>query len=86
MQQVTRFGGSDAGSVLYLVFTDDDCALKDIDIGSPLGRSDQASITACFDTKLQERKHKKKIYMYEKANYEAMKKYLCINWKDYLGV
>ena len=23
--------------------------------------------------------------MYEKENYEAMKKYFSINWKDYLG-
>ena len=56
---MTRFEGSDAGSVLYLVFNDDDCALKDIDIEGPLGRSDQAAIAFCSDIKLQERKHKK---------------------------
>ena len=80
IQEVTRIRGDNAGSTLDLLFTID----EDIITDSLLGRSDHACIFVSVN--MQELDNtKKQIFMYEKADYELMKRKLDIDWLQYLG-
>jgi len=65
IHDITRLRGTERGNVLNLVFTDDDCVIKDIEIDSPLGRSDHTCIKFSYDIEPQERKLKRKVYLFE---------------------
>lgn len=54
-------------------------------IGNPLGRSDRAVLHAVCDMEETLAQEKKTIYLYEKANYELLRRELEIDWKEYLS-
>lgn len=84
IQDITRFRGASTGSVLDLIFSNDDFLIEDIEINSPIGKSDHACVGFTCDLKPQQKKYKKTIYLYEKADWKKMKKKLSINWSDFL--
>ena len=70
------------GSVLDLVFSHEEEIVDNIEVESPIGRSDHACITFSCDTDVEERVSKKTIvYIYEKADFEWMKQKLNTDWK-----
>lgn len=52
---------------------------------SPLGKSDHGCVTIECDIEIQERKCKKIIYLYEKADYRKLRRLRRINWDDFLN-
>lgn len=85
IKDITRCRGSDQGSVLDLVFTDDDLRVEEIEVNSPLGKSDHACIMFQCDIEPQLRKTKRKVFLYEKGNYSQMKDKLNIDWNNFLN-
>lgn len=85
VKDITRCRGNDKGNVLDLVFTDDDLRVEEIEVTSPLGKSDHSSIIFHCDIEPQIRKTKKNVYLYERGNYLRMKEKLSIDWKVYLN-
>ena len=71
--------------VLDLVFMDDDLIVEGMEINSPLGKSDHACIVFQRDLDPQ-LKTKKKVYLYERGNYEIKREKLNINWEEYLKI
>ena len=77
----TRGRGSDKPSLIDLVFTNEEGMVSDVEILSPLGKSDHACITFWFNCYLK-RSHKTfEKFIYDKGNYEAIKKDLDLNWE-----
>ena len=73
------------GSNLDLIISNEEETVNGIKAESPLGRSDHACIAFTCDIGIEERTHRKTVYIYEKADYELMRQKLSINWKEYLG-
>lgn len=85
VHDVTRMRGGHA-SILDLLFTNDEEILEEVSIESPIGRSDHACIHACLNFEAQVYDRKKKRLMYERADYEAMKSRLNVDWNEVLGI
>ena len=85
IKDITRYRGGVRGSVIDLVFSNDEEIVEDVEIESPIGRSDHACITFTCNVSTQKTTCKTKIYMYERADYGLMKQRLNINWREYLG-
>ncbi|KAK4318531.1 hypothetical protein Pmani_010472 [Petrolisthes manimaculis] len=82
----TRFRGDTTGNTLDLLFSNDDSVVEDIRLESPLGRSDHGCIYFKCDMNYFEEKRKKQVYMFEKGDYEMMKKKLnSMNWSQYIS-
>ena len=68
------------------VFTDDNIIVKDIEVTDPLGRSDHGWVNFKCDVEPQEKKCKRLIYLYEKANFGKLNRLLlAVNWDEYLN-
>ena len=85
IQEVTRIKGDNAGNTLDLLFTNDEEIIEDIRTDSPLGRSDHACIFVSVNMQELEDNTNFFFFMYEKADYELMKRKLEIYWLQYLG-
>lgn len=86
IQEITRIRGNNRGTTLDLLLTNDDTIIEEFRVDSPLGKGDHACISARIDVQELEDKRKRMVYMYEKADYELLKrKLLEINWSDFLG-
>lgn len=66
------------------MFTDDDLRVEEIEVTSPLVKSDHTSIVFHCDIEPQIRKTEK-IYLYERGNYLGMKEELSTDWKVHLN-
>lgn len=84
ISDITRFRGFCKGNILDLLFSNDDSIVEKVWMDSPLGKSDHSCILFHCDIQEQEDVGKKYIYLYEKADYAAMRKKLNINWKNFL--
>lgn len=85
IQDRTRIRGDNRGNTLELLFTNDESIIEKIKIDSPLGRSDHACILASASISEPEENSKKQMFIYEKADYQLMKRKLDIDWIQYLG-
>ena len=85
IKEVTRMRGESTGNTLDLLFSNDESIIEDIKLESPLGRSDHACVH--FQCQLQEleARSKRKVEIYEKADYQLMKTRLNIDWTHYLS-
>lgn len=84
VQEITRFRGESTGTMLDLIFSNDVFLIEDIEVNSPLGKSDHACVSFNCDLKPQQKKRKKTVFMYEKADWKKMRDKLSINWKELL--
>ena len=82
---ITRMRGEVAGNTLDLLFSNEESVIEDVQICSPLGKSDHACISFICDIQEVEYNSRKTVYMYEKANYLLMKQRLNIDWPNFLG-
>lgn len=84
IMEPTRQRGSDAPSLLDLVFSNEENMIDKIEFMSPLGKSDHSVIK--FEIKCEENKPPPKIkVLYEKGDYESMKNELdSIDWENEL--
>ncbi|KAK4325207.1 hypothetical protein Pmani_004167 [Petrolisthes manimaculis] len=81
---ITRHRGEARGNTLDLIFTNQEEIIENVKIDSPVGRSDHAVF--CFNVNLETEKNnrKKRVFIYEKANYDLMRQKLDIDWTEYL--
>lgn len=84
IKDITRMRGKSRGNTLDLVFSNDETIVEEIQLTSPLGRSDHVCIEIMCDLQDMEVKVKDMYYMYEKADYNRMKRSLDIDWEHYL--
>ena len=86
VKEATRCRGNDTPSVLDLVITNEEEMVDEIDIQSPIGKSDHAVIVLnmrCYIERNASRKITRK--KYHLANYDNMKNDLLkVNWKEVL--
>ena len=84
MDVPTRWRGNDTPSTLDLMITNDDAVVEDIRVDAPLGKSDQALISARVVCQLETKHITKTRFIHDKANYEEMR-VLYIDWEDTLN-
>ena len=84
IEDITRIRGGDRGSTLDLIFSNDETIIEDISVNSPLGKSDHGYISFFCDVEDLQETSKKKVYMYEKADYHKMRQKLNIDWRKLL--
>jgi ribonuclease P/MRP protein subunit RPP40 len=81
-EENSRRRGNDEPSLIDLIFTDEALQVSDVTHHAPLGKSDHDVITFNFNCYLDYSKPKER-YSYEKADYDAMRRYLAeSNWKE----
>ena len=80
----TRGRGTDKPTTLDLLITNDDALVEDLIVGAPVGKSDHAVISVNIVCDLEMKPISKKRFMYDKANYDDMRKVLDINWEENL--
>ena len=66
-----RTGGNNITSCIDLLLTNEEGMIKEINLDSPLEKSDHSVISFQFNS-------------YDKGNYSEMKDFLNINWDEYL--
>ena len=81
----TRGRGNDTPSTLDLMITNDNAVVGDIRVDAPLGKSDHALISARVVCQLETKPITKTRFIYDKANYEEMRRVLDIDWEDTLN-
>ena len=84
VKDTTRMRGHNRGNILDLLFSSDESIVEEIQLTSPLQRSDHVSVEVICDLQDMEETVKDMYYMYEKADYHCMKKSLNIDWNRYL--
>lgn len=84
IQTATRARGSDEPSLLDLFFSTNEDALEEINIDSPLGKSDHSLIKIKYRSQ-KDYATKKTINNYGKADFEKMKEHLDIDWGKLLS-
>ena len=67
------------------MITNDDAVVEDIRVDAPLGKSDHALISARVVCQLETKPITKTRFIYDKANYEEMRRVLDIDWEDTLN-
>ena len=82
--ETTRQRGQSKGSVLDLLLSSEEEIVNNINLESPIGKSDHACITFTCSIGVEERVRNKTVYIYEKADYELLRQKLNIDWKEYL--
>ena len=83
VKQPTRGRGSDTPSTLDLVLSKNDDVIEDIAIEAPIGKSDHAMIYGNLACNFESKPIKKTRYLYDKANYEKLRK-MMPKWEDIL--
>ena len=84
IHHITRMRGHDNGNSLDLLFSNEEPIVEETKVDSSLGKSNHACIFFSVDIQVED-KSKRLIYMYEKVDYQLMKKRLDIDWKHYLS-
>jgi len=79
----TRGRGLNKATTLDLLLTDNEDVIEDIKIESPLGKSDHALISLTMKVNRTSPNVRQKV-LYDKGNYEMMREYLDVNWKEEL--
>ena len=79
---LTRKRGSDRSTILDLIITKQPDKITDIDIRSPLGSSDHATIYLNIITEPKNIKREKIVYFYNKGNYKEMCKKVSTNAQE----
>ena len=80
VQTATRVRGSDTPHVLDLVITDTNDIIDDIEILSPLGKSDHAILNIKCQSVLHREDNSTSKYNYSKGDYEKLRNSLHIDW------
>ena len=78
----TRCRADDTPSCLDLVFTNEEGMISDAEISSPLGKGDHACIQFWFNCYVNYKKVQFQKFLYDKGNYEEIRKELNINWEE----
>ena len=65
--------GNSRNNTLDLLFSSDESIVEEIQLTSPLGRSDHVCVQVMCDLQNMEETVKDIYYMYEKADYQRMK-------------
>ncbi len=79
----TRGRGTDRPSVLDLIFSDDKNIVGDVNIQSPLGKSNHSVLSFKLNTDLATEKTVKPRFVYDKGDYEQMNEELgLLDWKQ----
>ncbi len=81
----TRGRAGNKPSILDLILTNEEGMVSDLEIWSPIGKSDHACLSFWFNCYLINTEKKFTRYMYDKANYEAMRRDLDIDWESELA-
>ena len=82
VENPTRRRGNNEPSLLDLIFTNESLHISDIKHHAPLGKSDHDVITFNYHSYLDFSEPRTR-FIYEKADYEAMRKHLqSLKWKD----
>ena len=76
VSEPTRARGTDEPSLLDLIITNEEMQVSDIQYISPLGKSDHSVICFKYNCYLNVTKHRHESFSYNKADYDAMRKYL----------
>ena len=84
IQEPTRGRGSNIPSCIDLLFTNEEGMISEINLDSPLGKSDHSLISFQFNSYISANSAPKTRYKYDKGNYSEMKDFLDINWDEYL--
>ena len=79
----TRFRSSDRASLIDLL-TNDETNIENVEVHSPLGKSDHSYICFKCNFNIEQKKVKKEFFLYDKANYEQMRYDLDKNWSEKL--
>ena len=77
----TRGRASNKPSLIDLVFTNEDGMVSDLEISSPLGKSDHSCITFWFNCYLETKSKSYEKFLYDKGNYGVIKEELNIEWE-----
>lgn len=86
IEKPTRWRGTDNPTTLDLIITGDENNIENIELQSPLGKSDHCVITFNFICQTHLNKASDKRRSYHKANYTAIKQELNdFNWENHLG-
>ncbi len=80
----TRGRGSNTPSLIDLILTNEEGMVSDLEILSPLGKSDHACISFWFNCYIDYNNKQIKRFLYDKGDYDAIKKELCIDWENEL--
>ena len=83
--EITKFRGGATGNVLDLIFCNDEYLVENMEIDSPIGRSDHGCLYFTCDLRPRHGKQKNMVYMMEKANWSRLRELLDIDWRDYLN-
>ena len=83
IKETTRGRGTNNASLLDLVLTNEEGMVSDINIEAPLGKSDHSVILFRFNAHITS-EYEKTRYCYNKADFEAMKTELDIDWNKVL--
>ena len=85
VMEATRFRGNSATNTLDLIFTSDDSIIDNIRIDAHFGKSDHACV--CFGYDLEETctNSAKSVPLYNKGNYDEVRRLLRIDWTSELG-
>jgi len=82
----TRGRSGQNSNLLDLAFSNEENMVTNIEYQSPLGKSDHACIVLDFICKKKSNGSKKKIYLYNRANYDAInEEFHRINWTEELA-
>ena len=81
INQPTRGRGSDTPTTIDLLFTNEEGMASEVEILSPLGKSDHACISFRFNCYLDTRNTTYSKFMYDKGDYEAIREEMNINWE-----
>ena len=68
-----------------ILFTNEEGMISEMNLDSPLGKSDNSVITFQFNSYVSGNNAPKTRYKYNKGDYNTMKDFLNINWDEYLG-
>lgn len=71
--------------MLDLIYSNDATPIEDIEINSPIGKSDHTCVEFTCNLRAHLRNNNKVVYMYERADWAGMKEKLSIDWVEYLG-
>lgn len=85
VEEITRIRGESKGNTLDLFFTNEESIVDEVISGNPLGRSDHAVIQVTCNMDETVTHERKTMYLYDKADYELLRKELNLDWRNYLS-
>ena len=81
----TRGRGSNTPSCIDLIFSNEEGMISDINLDSPLAKSDHSVIMFTFNSCVSGSGAPKTRYKYDKGDYKNMSEFLKIDWDEFLG-